>query len=136
MKIYTRTGDGGDTGLFGGPRVPKHHPRVEAYGTVDELNAVLGRTIVDVEDDWINECLSLVQDDLFAIGSELATPPPEPGRRRPETPGVPADRIEAMERWIAVGRPGLLPFTWPGPCAAGRSGRRRIWPTPRPCPPK
>ncbi len=117
MKIYTRTGDGGDTGLFGGPRVPKHHPRVEAYGTVDELNAVLGRTMVDVRDDWINECLSLVQDDLFAIGSELATPPPEAGRRRPETPGVPADRIEAMEGWIDRATGDLEPlrnFILPG----------------------
>ena len=56
-KIYTRTGDTGDTGLFGGGRVPKDHPRVDAYGTVDELNASLGWARTQIDDTWIGERL-------------------------------------------------------------------------------
>lgn len=74
MKIYTRTGDDGTTMLFGGPRVPKYHLRVEAYGTVDELNSALGlaRTLQPQPDseDW----LRTIQQHLFYIGSDLATP--------------------------------------------------------------
>ena len=117
MKIYTRTGDGGDTGLFGGARVPKHHLRVEAYGVVDELNAELGRTLVSVSDAWVAECLRVVQADLFAIGAELATPPPAEGRRRPETPGVPGVRIDQFEAWIDEASDALEPlrhFILPG----------------------
>ncbi|NIP96278.1 MAG: ATP:cob(I)alamin adenosyltransferase, partial [Akkermansiaceae bacterium] len=57
MKIYTRTGDEGETGLFGGGRVPKHHRRVAAYGAVDELNAVVGQTRLAVTDSWIESRL-------------------------------------------------------------------------------
>lgn len=117
MKIYTRTGDAGDTGLFGGVRVPKHHPRVAAYGTVDELNAVLGRTLCDVADPWISARLTLIQVDLFAIGAELATPSPEAGKKRPKTPGVPAFRIQEMEDWIdqaSASLPPLRHFVLPG----------------------
>jgi cob(I)alamin adenosyltransferase len=77
MKIYTKTGDDGTTGLFGGPRVPKDHPRIAAYGTVDELNAVIGIVrSFSSEADW-EPILKTVQDSLFAIGAELATPVPE-----------------------------------------------------------
>lgn len=76
MKIYTRTGDGGETGLFAGPRVWKDDPRIEAYGTVDELNALLGlaRT-VGLADD-LDALLVRLQNELFAAGAELATPDP------------------------------------------------------------
>lgn len=74
MKIYTRTGDSGSTGLFGGPRVSKDDIRIEAYGTVDELNAFLGaaRAVSDVP--GVDERLAKIQHELFSIGAELATP--------------------------------------------------------------
>lgn len=72
MKIYTRTGDDGTTSLFSGGRVAKHHLRVESYGTVDELNSVLGvaRTCKPHGDDW----LARIQHQLFNLGADLATP--------------------------------------------------------------
>ncbi len=81
MKIYTRTGDDGDTALFGGGRVPKAHARVEAYGTVDELNAVIGLAIAQAADEQIRSRLKTVQHDLFAVGADLATPPAREGRK-------------------------------------------------------
>ena len=74
MKIYTRTGDEGDTALFGGGRVDKDHPRVEAYGDVDELNASLGLARSIEMMPRIDEVLVPVQRDLFALGALLATP--------------------------------------------------------------
>jgi cob(I)alamin adenosyltransferase len=100
VKIYTRTGDAGETGLFGGGRVAKDHPRVEAMGEVDELNASIGWALTQVQVDKTHERLESVQHDLFAIGAELATPPPEPGRTRPETPAVDSQSILRLERWI------------------------------------
>lgn len=76
MKIYTKTGDSGQTGLFGGPRVAKDDPRIEAYGTVDELNAALGAARAEALPVEIEACLQRVQNELFSIGSELATPRP------------------------------------------------------------
>lgn len=73
-RIYTRTGDAGDTGLFGGGRVPKDHPRVEAYGDVDELNSFIGLARSIEAMPRIDEVLAPVQRDLFAIGALLATP--------------------------------------------------------------
>jgi cob(I)alamin adenosyltransferase len=74
MKIYTKTGDKGDTSLFGGQRVPKDALRIEAYGTVDELNSVLGIARADNADTEIDEILAGVQDQLFDLGADLATP--------------------------------------------------------------
>jgi cob(I)alamin adenosyltransferase len=74
MKIYTKTGDKGDTGLFGGGRVPKDDPRVEAYGDVDELNAELGVCRAVETLPRIDEVLVPIQRDLFSIGALLATP--------------------------------------------------------------
>src|SRR5690349_15434145 len=73
MKIYTRTGDKGDTGLFGGARVPKDDVRVEAYGTVDEANAAIGVAVSHGSELWIRGVLKEVQADLFTLGAELAT---------------------------------------------------------------
>jgi cob(I)alamin adenosyltransferase len=78
MKIYTRTGDSGDTGLFAGPRVRKDDVRIEAYGTVDELNAVLGLARCEPLPPEIDGVLERVQSELFSVGAELATP--EPGK--------------------------------------------------------
>ncbi len=92
MRIYTRTGDAGDTGLFGGGRVSKAHPRVEAYGAVDELNA------------------------------HLATPPPAPRRRQPTLPELAADRVATLERWIDEAEdalPELRAFILPGGSRGG-----------------
>ncbi|MCQ0972188.1 cob(I)yrinic acid a,c-diamide adenosyltransferase [Paracoccus sp. TK19116] len=72
-RIYTRTGDGGDTALSDGSRVAKHDPRVEAYGTVDELNSVLGIARLHAEGDLIQR-LSTIQNDLFDLGADLARP--------------------------------------------------------------
>ncbi len=77
MKIYTKTGDMGSTGLFGGPRVSKDDDRIEAYGTVDELNAALGMTRAAGLDDDLDTQLSQIQSELFSIGAELATPDPD-----------------------------------------------------------
>ena len=74
MKIYTRTGDRGDTALFGGQRVPKDALRVEAYGTIDELNSVLGIVLADTNDSGIEMVLKPVQSLLFEVGADLATP--------------------------------------------------------------
>ncbi len=74
MKIYSRTGDGGETSLFGGQRVPKAALRVETYGTVDELNAHLCRAAAECADLAIASTIAEIQSDLFTTGSDLATP--------------------------------------------------------------
>src|SRR5437867_4379119 len=71
--IYTRSGDSGSTGLFGGGRVPKDHPRVTAYGEVDELNSTIGVAIAFMADGRLRETLAGVQNELFNIGAELAS---------------------------------------------------------------
>jgi cob(I)alamin adenosyltransferase len=117
MKIYTRTGDGGETGLFGGDRVPKGHLRVEAYGTVDELNAALGVALEALDDTELLRRLSQVQQDLFILGASLATPGAEDGSAKPATPDVPILRIGEMEGWIdeaTVETPELRSFILPG----------------------
>ena len=77
MKIYTKTGDGGETGLFGGGRTPKDSPRVAAYGEVDELNAALGLAHALAPEQFADALLQSIQRDLFTIGAELATPDPD-----------------------------------------------------------
>ena|SRR5579871_120199 len=72
--IYTRTGDTGETGLFGGQRVPKDALRVDAYGTVDELNAVLGAACAQAVSEELKSLLLTLQSDLFLLGADLATP--------------------------------------------------------------
>ncbi|RLS32256.1 MAG: cob(I)yrinic acid a,c-diamide adenosyltransferase [Planctomycetota bacterium] len=74
MKIYTKTGDAGETGLFGGPRVRKDHARIEAFGTVDELNSHLGLIRTLPGTGVIDELLRQIQCDLFELGAQLATP--------------------------------------------------------------
>lgn len=74
MRIYTRTGDAGETGLFGGERVGKDCLRVEAYGTLDELNSVLGIARAELSDGELRALVARLQNELFALGSDLATP--------------------------------------------------------------
>jgi cob(I)alamin adenosyltransferase len=127
MKIYTRTGDRGDTGLFGGGRVPKDHVRVDAYGEVDELNSTLGLVLLHLEaagEQALAEGLRQVQGDLFTVGANLATPAPEDGgRENAYIPPLDPARIEALEQWIDAADGELQPlasFVLPGgsPAAA------------------
>ena len=82
MKIYTRTGDAGETALFGGGRVSKDHPRTSAYGDVDELNSVIGVARATAPAELFDDLLEGIQRDLFAIGGRLATPRPERNERK------------------------------------------------------
>jgi cob(I)alamin adenosyltransferase len=74
MKIYTKTGDKGDTALFGGKRVDKDNSRIKAYGTVDELNSVIGLAVAEVRSEEVKSVLLKIQNELFTVGSDLATP--------------------------------------------------------------
>jgi cob(I)alamin adenosyltransferase len=117
MKIYTRTGDKGDTGLFGGGRVPKTHPRVEAYGDVDELNAAIGLARSIELMPRIDEVLVPLQRDLFAIGALLATPDRDKMKRQLEKASIHDGRIRELERAIDEGDAELEPlkaFILPG----------------------
>ena len=117
MKIYTKTGDAGDTGLFGGGRVPKSHPRVEAYGDVDELNATIGVARATGADAVIDALLLRVQQDLFAIGALLATPDRERMRLHLDKAKIDQERIAELERAIDAADTELEPlraFILPG----------------------
>lgn len=85
LKIYTKTGDGGKTGLIGGTKVPKSHLRIESYGTVDELNSFIGLVSDHVADEKIKSVLKETQDRLFTVGSSLACDPDkEPALKIPD----------------------------------------------------
>jgi cob(I)alamin adenosyltransferase len=101
VKIYTRTGDEGDTGLFDGTRVAKSDPRVAAYGDVDELNAWLGLARVDVVDPQLSAMLERIQRDLFALGARLADPAKKIAARVAKAAVTPED-ISRLEGWIDV----------------------------------
>jgi cob(I)alamin adenosyltransferase len=98
MKIYTKTGDDGQTGLFGGSRVRKDDPRVEAYGCVDETNALLGVAAVESKADDVRRALVSIQSDLFSLGAELACDPER--RHKLQMPFVDQDSITLLESTI------------------------------------
>jgi cob(I)alamin adenosyltransferase len=101
VKIYTKTGDHGETGLFDGTRVPKHSPRVEAYGDVDELNALLGLALAFIRDDAdIRPCLLTIQRDLFVVGAHLADPSARVEAKRGTKANFPEDKVSQLEQWI------------------------------------
>ena len=117
MKIYTRTGDAGSTGLFGGPRVSKDEVRIEAYGTVDELNAALGCVrSVDADggmDEAVDHQIEQIQRELFSIGAELATPDPDAHGLCV----INLSHVARIEQWIDAHERGLSPlkqFILPG----------------------
>ncbi|MBP7569380.1 MAG: cob(I)yrinic acid a,c-diamide adenosyltransferase [Acidobacteria bacterium] len=116
MKIYTRTGDAGETALFDGRRVPKSDLRVEAYGDVDELNAVVGLVLAEGLDEDLAAMLRAVQRDLFALGGRLADPAGKiAGRVGKVAIGDPD--IARLEEWIDALEMELIPlrhFILPG----------------------
>ena len=110
-RIYTRTGDTGDTALFGGGRVPKDDARVDAYGDVDELNATLGLARSIEMMPRIDEVLAPVQRDLFAIGALLATPDHAKMQQQLTKARIDEGRIVQLERAIDEGESELEPLT-------------------------
>jgi cob(I)alamin adenosyltransferase len=123
-RIYTKTGDRGDTGLGDGSRVPKDHPRVTAYGTVDELNAILGIFLVHLHDAKAEAALidlvRSVQNDLFDVGADLCLPPSE-GEKPGQVLRIQADQAERLEQAIDSRNERLQPlksFILPGGTAA------------------
>ncbi|MDX1279366.1 cob(I)yrinic acid a,c-diamide adenosyltransferase [Oceanihabitans sediminis] len=115
MKVYTKTGDKGTTALFGGTRVPKHHIRIDSYGTVDELNSYIGL----IRDQEINshykEVLIHIQDRLFTVGAILATDPEKAilknGKERLNIPKISSENIELLEKEIDAMNEALPPMT-------------------------
>ncbi|MFN4087268.1 MAG: cob(I)yrinic acid a,c-diamide adenosyltransferase [Spirosomataceae bacterium] len=111
MKIYTKTGDKGSTSLVGGTRVSKSHEKIEAYGTVDELNAWIGvlrdNSSLDASVSW-----QFIQDRLFTIGSLLAS---EPEQTKKQVPDLRESDIALLETWMdAMQLPPLRAFVLPG----------------------
>jgi cob(I)alamin adenosyltransferase len=126
-KVYTRVGDKGETGLVGGKRVPKDSPRIDAYGTIDELNSIVGLARVFNEEDldageahqFLDRVLCQIQDELFDLGSELATPPEffQEGMYRVSQKEI--DRIEKLIDQCQKDLEPLKSFILPG---GGRVG--------------
>lgn len=117
MSIYTKTGDAGETSLFGGGRVRKNDPRVAAYGDVDELNSAIGAAAATAPADFERETLERIQGDLLAIGGRLASPDPKKVAKALEKATLDDARIRAME--TAIDRadrelPELTAFVLPG----------------------
>ncbi len=117
MKIYTKTGDQGETGLIGGERVAKDHARIEAYGTVDELGAILGAARSAGMSASLDAQLESIQNELFVIGSQLASP-----KENDKLPALGESSIQQLESWIDEAEeklPALKQFILPGGGSAG-----------------
>ncbi len=118
MKIYTKAGDGGETGLYGGQRVWKNAVRVETYGTVDECNAALGAALAFIDDHEVQAVLTRIQGELFEVGADLATP----GERGDAVPRVQPEETARLEAEIDRFEAELAPlrhFILPGGCRGG-----------------
>lgn len=115
MKIYTKTGDKGTTALFGGTRVPKHHVRIESYGTVDELNSYLGLLRDQEMDGHYKKMLTIIQEKLFTVGAILATDPEKAllksGKERLNIPKISDEDIQHLEEEIDTMNEALPPMT-------------------------
>lgn len=123
MKIYTKTGDRGETGLYGGSRIWKDSPRVETCGEIDEVNSAIGLALNAIQNVEITALLKNIQEDLFSIGAELATPPERPiehGKTKIESEHVKALE-EAIDRYDKELTP-LQRFILPG----GTEGAARL----------
>lgn len=99
MKIYTKTGDKGETSLFGGRRVWKDNFRISAYGTVDELNSILGITVTELKNKELVEVINSIQNELFVLGSDLASPLDKENIKF-EIPRVNSAFVERLEKII------------------------------------
>jgi cob(I)alamin adenosyltransferase len=121
LKIYTKTGDRGETGLSDGSRVPKSDPRVAAYGDIDELNAVLGMVRAGTENAALASLLHAIQRDLFALGAQLADPSTRVVSRKPKA-AITSAEVERLEKAIDA-RDEVLPplrtFILPGGAPIG-----------------
>ena len=115
MKIYTKTGDKGTTALFGGTRVPKHHIRIDSYGTVDELNSHLGLIRDQEINNHYKDILIDIQDKLFTVGAILATDPEKAilksGKERLNIPKISEEDIALLEREMDTMNASLPPMT-------------------------
>jgi len=114
VKIYTRTGDDGTTGLLGPGRVPKAAPRVEAYGSVDELNAQLGAARALDREAWLDPDLATIQATLFAVGAELATSTPAMLQKLERVSEADVERLEATIDRLEAELSPLTRFVLPG----------------------
>ncbi len=117
MKIYTKTGDKGETSLVGGKRISKAHPRLEAYGTIDELNAFIGLLIEFLNEEHDRNTLNEIQSKLFSIGCLLATDPNNCPKTNVDYPN--AEDISLLEKEIdrmEENLPSLNTFVLPGEC--------------------
>ena len=99
MKIYTKGGDNGETGLFGGERVSKDSPRIEAYGTVDELNSFIGLALIEAKDSEVKKLLEKIQNILFILGSDLSAPNNEKNKNQ-NIPRISKIHYEEIEKEI------------------------------------
>ncbi len=116
MKLYTKKGDDGSTGLIGGARVPKCDPTIEACGEVDETNTAIGLAVAACRDEETIASLRRIQSELFVLGAELATPVSEEARQR-----LKASHVDQLERWIDAAMAEVAPlpgFILPGGCEA------------------
>jgi cob(I)alamin adenosyltransferase len=114
FKIYTKTGDKGETSLLGGTRLPKHHIRIEAYGTVDELNSHIGLLRDVIEDKKTGGLLIHIQDRLFTIGSNLAADPLKNKMKLPEVIEADIVELEKAIDTITEQVPEMKSFVLPG----------------------
>ena len=137
MKIYTKTGDSGTTGLFGGSRVSKSDVRIEAYGTVDELNSYMGLLRDQEVNAFRKKILSRIQEQLFTIGSYLATEDPEQQKKLPEFPVSSVaeleqeidkmdESLEPMQNFILPGGHPSVSYGHITRCVCRRAERRVV----------
>ncbi|SFA59380.1 cob(I)alamin adenosyltransferase [Pedobacter suwonensis] len=114
MKIYTKTGDKGQTSLIGGTRVPKYHLRIEVYGTVDELNSYIGLIMCQDIDNYDQQLLKEIQDRLFTIGASLAADPDKSKMKIPDLHDADIALLEKEMDLMNENLPDLKHFVLPG----------------------
>lgn len=114
FKIYTKTGDAGETSLYGGRRVPKDHIRIDTYGTLDELNAHIGLVRDQLQDQALLGGLKQIQDELFTLGSQLAADPNKENLNVPQLSEGAIERLEKSIDSLSDNLPPLKNFILPG----------------------
>lgn len=118
MKIYTKKGDFGETALYGGTKTDKNNQRIHAYGTVDELNSAIGMVLAEELTGEGKTILNLIQNELFVVGSDLATPDPEKARID-QTGDMQIEKLENFIDELEKDLPPLKSFILPGGTRAG-----------------